>query len=110
MFKKKLNESLAKFKLWSDDEFKGRKRKVKQLNEKLKIIRKYFSHYEDGDEIQKIERQIDNVLLDEEIYWKQRSKAGWLRERDKNPKFFHAKALARKRKNRILGLEDEDGI
>lgn len=35
-------------------------------------------------------------------------KGSWLRERDKNTKFFHSKALARNRKSRICELEDEN--
>ncbi|KAK9178687.1 hypothetical protein WN943_027880 [Citrus x changshan-huyou] len=110
LFKKKSNEALADLKLWSNNEFKGRQKKLKRLKDKLKMIREDSSHHESGDEIRKMERQIDNILLDEEIYWKQISRADWLREGDKNTKFFHSKASARKRKNIIVGLEDEQGI
>ena len=110
LFKKKSKESLVELKLWSNDEFNGIKRKVKQLKEKLKTIREECSHYEDMDEIKKIEWLIDSILHDEEIYWKQRSRAGWLRKGDKNTKFFNAKASTRKRKNRISRLENKDGI
>ncbi|KAB2622357.1 ribonuclease H protein [Pyrus ussuriensis x Pyrus communis] len=33
----------------------------------------------------------------------------WLRERDKNTRFFHAQTLKRRRRNTIRGLEEEDG-
>lgn len=33
-----------------------------------------------------------------------------MREGDKNTKYFHTKASTRKRKNKISGLEDEDGV
>lgn len=59
----------------------------------------------DGEEVRRIESQIHNLLIDEEIYWQQRSRADWLREGDKNTKFFHAKASARKWKNKIWGVE-----
>lgn len=47
--------------------------------------------------------------MDEEMYQKQRSRADWLREEDKNIKFFHSKAIAWKRKNKIQGIENAQG-
>ena len=64
----------------------------------------------DGEEIRKIESYINSMLIDEEIYWKQRSRADWLREWDKNTKFFHAKASARKKKNKVWGVENSQGV
>lgn len=40
----------------------------------------------------------DNLFVDEEIYWKQRSRVDWLRECDKNTKFVYNKASSRKEK------------
>lgn len=40
------------------------------------------------EEIRKIENQINNMLMDEEVYWKQRSRANSLREGVKIPNFF----------------------
>lgn len=62
-----------------------------------------------GEEIRKIENQINNMLMDEDVYWKQRARANWLREGDKNTRFFHSKATVRKRKNKIWGIEDAQG-
>lgn len=62
-----------------------------------------------GDKIKRLEKHIDNMLLHEEVYWKQRSREDWLLEWDRNAKFFHTKATARKRKNIIRGVLDEDG-
>ncbi|KAH9688162.1 reverse transcriptase domain-containing protein [Citrus sinensis] len=68
------------------------------------------SKRDDGQEIQRLESQLNAMLVDEEIYWKQHSRADWLREGDKNTKYFHAKASARKRKNKVWGIENEQGI
>lgn len=101
--------SLAQMKWWSKEEFGGRDKKLKELMRKLKRAKESNLQYENGNEIRHIERQIQNFLLEEEMYWKQRSRADWLKGEDKNTKFFHAKASARRRKNRIEGIEDRMG-
>lgn len=108
-FKKVAKRSLAELKLWSRTEFGGREKKVKELINELKSVKHNFEHYMSGEKIKRLEKQIDNMLLDEEVYWKQRSRADWLLEGDRNTKFFHAKATVRKRKNRIEGVLDENG-
>lgn len=62
-----------------------------------------FQHYEKVNEIKSIEDQIEKLLLDEEVYWKQRSQVDWLKVRDKNTKFFHLKASLRKKKESDRG-------
>jgi hypothetical protein len=49
-------------------------------------------------------------LKQEEVLWRQRSRAVWLKDGDKNTKFFHGKASQRKKTNAIKKLKDEDGI
>uniref|UniRef100_A0A803NUT8 Endonuclease/exonuclease/phosphatase domain-containing protein n=1 Tax=Cannabis sativa TaxID=3483 RepID=A0A803NUT8_CANSA len=52
---------------------------------------------------------LNNVLLQREIFWKQRSKKLWLREGDQNSKFFHAKATSRRCNNAIQKLKNDVG-
>lgn len=49
-----------------------------------------------------------NILLDE-ISWRQKSRATWLKEGDKNTKYFHSVANAHRRNNsiRLLSIDDE---
>ena len=56
-----------------------------------------------------MQQNLANLLLQEDSYWRQRSKVFWLSDGDTNSKFFHASASARRRKNSIKKLRDETG-
>ena len=62
-----------------------------------------------GEEINQVRKEINDLLDSEEIFWRQHAKAHWLREGDKNTKFFHAKAFERRKQNTILGIWDKNG-
>ena len=51
---------------------------------------------------------LNNLLFQEETYWKQRAKMFWLAEGDENTRFFHSSATARKKSNRIAYLVDDN--
>lgn len=104
LFKESAKRSMAELKIWSMTEFESSKRKLDGLFQQLRNIKESGEQYVGGEEIKKIKRQIDELLLEEEIYWRQRSGTVWLPERDKNTKFFHSKASARKKKNTIEGI------
>ncbi|KAM0873877.1 hypothetical protein ACQ4PT_037786 [Festuca glaucescens] len=53
---------------------------------------------------------MNELLYKEEMLWLQRSCILWLREGDRNTKFFHRKAVWHARKNRIKSLIDADGV
>ena len=62
-----------------------------------------------GREINKLRREITDLLDSEEIMLQQRANVQWLGLGDKNTKFFHSKASKRKKKITILSLEGEKG-
>ena len=39
-----------------------------------------------------VSKQLDDLLLKQEIFWRQGSRVSWLKYWDKNTKFFHSKA------------------
>ncbi|KAL5840483.1 hypothetical protein ACOSQ4_013091 [Xanthoceras sorbifolium] len=58
--------------------------------------------------IRAAKRSLDSVLQMEEKFWQQRSRTAWLRNRDRNIKYFHAKATGRQTKNKIEVLLDDN--
>ena len=50
-----------------------------------KEIKQNYKHYEGGEERKRIEQKLNNLLIDDEIYWKQRSRVDWIREGEKTP-------------------------
>ncbi|XP_052291873.1 uncharacterized protein LOC127900709 [Citrus sinensis] len=99
MFTKVSKSSMAHLKFWSKEAFGSREKKLKSLMKKLERAKQGNLQNDDRDDVRSIERHIQNLLIDEEVYWKQRFRADWLKVGDKNTKFFNHKASARKRKN-----------
>ncbi|XP_074290115.1 uncharacterized protein LOC141616854 [Silene latifolia] len=58
----------------------------------------------------KLVAELVKLRSQEENFWRQRSRALWLKDGDKNTNFFHTRAGERKRKNYIPKLIDDDGI
>ncbi|KAL9436888.1 hypothetical protein AB3S75_022853 [Citrus x aurantiifolia] len=101
VFQKVAKKSMARLILWSKEEFRGRQKKLEKLTKQLRSRKLNRVQYVDGNKIKEVERQIQNLLADEEIFWKQRSRADWLKGGDKNTKFFHHKASSKKKKKNL---------
>ena len=53
---------------WSKLEFRKSDRKLEKLKNQLRELKQRRVQYVNGEEIRKVEKQIQNILMDEEIY------------------------------------------
>ncbi|KAF5447221.1 hypothetical protein F2P56_032789 [Juglans regia] len=60
-------------------------------------------------EIKNLQKDIDRLLEEENVKWQQRAKQNWLRDGDRNSKFFHRCANQRSKTNEISKLVLDDG-
>ena len=83
-----------------------------RLEEKQKVLEELVSlgYGANMEQINTMRSEINDVLHQEEVFWRQRSRAVWLPAGDKNTKFFHNRASQRRQKNQIEGLMDETGV
>ncbi|XP_074302488.1 uncharacterized protein LOC141634059 [Silene latifolia] len=89
---------------------------IGKINRGLEVKRKQLTRLNEGDRSEaavqkrrKLIAEIAALYKQEEQYWRQRSRTLWLKDGDRNTKFFHSKAGERKRKNFIPFLIDDEG-
>ncbi|XP_048622886.1 uncharacterized protein LOC106383217 [Brassica napus] len=80
---------------------------VEELKEKVEGL--YADDNATTEEIAAALNELSDALKAEEMFWKQKSRVFWLREGDKNTKFFHALTKQRRARNKITQLLDANG-
>lgn len=63
----------------------------------------------DSGSLRRLSDKLHELLYREEMLWLQRSRINWLKEGDRNTRFFHSRVVWRAKKNRISKLRDADG-
>ena len=54
-------------------------------------------------------KELEEILLHEDIMWAQKSRCDWFSFGDKNTRYFHLRANARRRYNRVDAIKDDSG-
>uniref|UniRef100_A0A803P9A9 DUF4283 domain-containing protein n=1 Tax=Cannabis sativa TaxID=3483 RepID=A0A803P9A9_CANSA len=111
-----LNTFLLKQQMCVDDikswnaGFNSLSRRINALENSINAIHSNLPLSRDKiHEASALQSQLDSLLYKNEILWKQRSKIHWLQAGDKNTKYFHSKATARRKTNFIRKLKCDDG-
>ena len=111
MFKlfEKIKRCKTKLVAWSREVFGNA---IIQIEEK-QVALMAMNNTEYGNNLAQINilrEEINTLLHQEEVFWRQLSRAIWLPASDKNTKFFHKRASQRRRKNQIEGLMNREGV
>ncbi|KAL0457146.1 UNVERIFIED_CONTAM: hypothetical protein Slati_1053800 [Sesamum latifolium] len=91
---------------WSTRVFKKDKQRVQRLEKRLSLVLHSPMTTAQQHEASAIRKELKDMAAFEETSWRQRSKALWLKEGDRNTGFFHRKASHMFQTNRISKLRN----
>ncbi|XP_041003991.1 uncharacterized protein LOC121249346 [Juglans microcarpa x Juglans regia] len=98
-----------KLKIWSKEAFRQQKRLLNYKREQLRILQESNAG-QFNSQINVLQNEIDGYLEEEDLKWRQRAKQRWLKDGDRNTKYFHKCASQRKQMNRIKHIKNGNGI
>ncbi|XP_024163967.1 uncharacterized protein LOC112170934 [Rosa chinensis] len=99
-----------KLRLWHRMDFNQQQTEMRIVKEKLNDLMRQQHSVQLYEEQRLLHVHYSQLLSFQETYWRQRSRALWLKEGDRNTTFFHRKASNRRSRNLIKGLLDDHGI
>jgi hypothetical protein len=106
---RKLKALKGDLRRWNNDVFGHVGKRKKDLLEEIKELDSFEEDWDLGDEEKRKElmlsMELERLLICEEISWRQKSRALWLKEGDKNTKFFHRVVNSNRRNNSIDSLK-----
>jgi hypothetical protein len=88
----KLHHTLKTLHSWGNKTFGTIPKKTKAVQHELHSLQLKHCNQNLTHQISQKEKELDDLLDKEEMWWSQRAKAIWLAHGDRNTKFFHQKA------------------
>ena len=97
----KIQQCGADLNAWGSTRTNPQVAEIKRLKKVLERLNESDQNEATRSEFMAASKQLDDLLLKQEIYWAQHSQLAWLKFGDKNTKFFHSKASQRHHRNFI---------
>ena len=101
-WRKKNNDCKSSLIKWSRNKFHKRGQQIHELLQELDVLQKEW--------VSNIPEIKEKSRAQEESFWLQRSRLSWLRAGDANTKFFHQSTLYRRRRNKVIKINDGEGM
>ena len=113
-FTQKLRRIKSELKIWSRSKFANFRKQVEKNSAKLQFVESLIiadphNHRLTGWHFRLL-KQRERLLLFNKRYWGTLAHKKWLVDGDRNSRFFHQSATARKRHCAILRIKDPSGI
>ncbi|XP_071926048.1 uncharacterized protein [Coffea arabica] len=110
MFKvtKKIRNCRIELLKWRNTFQANSKTKIVEIGKALEEVRVSDSNNK-KEQTAELKNQLKEAYKEEEKFWSQKARIEWLREGDKNTKYFQAFVRGRRTKNRIRNLQRDDG-
>ena len=97
----KLDATKRDPKRWNESCFGNSRERIKELEQKIAQIQSLEATKENLELEASLNLELDEWLAREDLKWKQKSREIWIREGDRNTRFFHLSTLIRRRRNCI---------
>ncbi|GAU37478.1 hypothetical protein TSUD_207140 [Trifolium subterraneum] len=94
---------------WSKEKFQSLRKDIDKYHKKLEQLRDHVDN-SNINYFNALKKRLSSLLLQDDLFWRQRAKTFWYKDGDLNTKFFHAAATARRKTNRVNMLLDENGV
>uniref|UniRef100_A0A2N9HY11 ABC-2 type transporter transmembrane domain-containing protein n=1 Tax=Fagus sylvatica TaxID=28930 RepID=A0A2N9HY11_FAGSY len=94
---------------WNKEAFGNCQGRIKTLTLHIQEIQKKEATENNCKIEARLQQELNEWLLRNETLWRQKSREVWLREGDRNSKFFHISTIIQRKKNTIEALKSDQG-